>query len=1831
MDKELKTLLDKARSSGATKEQLQGIVNRYKSKKEQEVKNLDSDFASVDGQSSSESESPEPKTLVEKLNAGLIDTSFDRETVDLYNNYLENTKVTDSEVQEIADKETKPSLWNAIKTGAKSLLQGGMFIPTPSITPKSEIRKNLEEKRRIDFISDLPEKKKNELQEYVAVQQNKLSGENLNALSENKFIEDKVNELITTAVSFKKQYEEAVKNNIPVSEDFLEQWQELEPQVASLVDKHGKNLATIEANDSDISSFEDELDLLKRNYSTWDNFTKKLDLTAEEMYLGVEEFMFDTMESARRTSSDKIIWGTEPLSVSNKRKEYRDKAREAIKQDRELLRPTMSVSDIESVSDFGHWATEQLAQQLPVLTVLATTGGAGLTALGASAAGQQAAELKEDKPEMTDRAIYISSIIDGLAEAGGEYFTRGILNKGFRALKSAPKEGIKQGIKSFVGDVTTEAASEGMTQLLQNANDIYIADKEGVSLTDGMLDVMASGGFFGGGLNALSKAPAVVNKVMEPFKTKENRYILKKNNNKIIRLSKELQKDLPESVKKKIESKLKKTVKENKKIIQSVVDKIESKTSNELKQIVETNKKIQKKRQKGQDIQKSDLDEVVKKSLVEDINKDIDAFIERKESLINKESEGTNINKAKYTQGFFSDVVSGKSKKYIPSKPYEYEKTFSENQESFRQKYDDKKGNFDEHIATSIPTFRDTQVQKGAAITDMYKDEGALIYDLGGSEGGFVKTITEQSQGKIKSINLDPNKKMKKASDLNKVEGHEHILEAFHKGFDDIPAHKPQNKADVVHESMLFQFITPDRKNYIKEIKNNYLKEDGVFITEEKFKIGDRDKYLKNEQIKAQKHKSKYFTEEQQKLKGEDVLVGMDKNQADYDSYIKELKKNFKYVDTYWTSGNFRGVIATDNKVKFDEFFDKLGDTSNEYTYTDKFKQAAEKVRALKFNKTVAESMSQLSSDPTGLFKFAWDSTMETVAKSIEVTGDIKSAIDQGVDYLKTTDWYKGLSKEGKIASQEMFQKEVFNQYNKTLDSKQTKAELNKMLAGVPVLSYIDEKIFGQQMDKVESLVAKKVSEGVKSRNVIVRNAFQMATSFFNGLPRTKQELDSKRALSGKQKLAYFQGQKLTMELQKLINYEAEAAENVHKVLDPELYNEEELFFIDSYDEAQKISYDNLAPNEKELHDLLKKINDNTHELNYKLGFISEETYNKYKDSYIGRGYEVFEDLTDTAEKDLLDNKIDANIYKNRKEINQWKIDNKIKDPIYLTINRMIRTERNVAIMEYANSVNEKHAVDEPQAGFTKLSGKGYGSLDGKYVPNYIAEDFKGYFFSLKELDKIYDFIRWYDKTTPRQFLKRWHTVYNPVVQVGNFMSNHAFAFTAGVNVYHLWKNLPNARKSLKSQDVDYQILLENGIIDSNVLTPDLMLNKEAQKELKLTNKSPFMKFLKKADDKARSLYASSDDVMKMAAYKSLRETGYTQSEAMERVFQGFQNYSTVGKIWDVASKFPVFGNAYIKFQADLMRIIKNAATRRPLSTATFLYALHAGTVLMSRAAGESDEGKDIREARPFIPKVPFAEIPLVGKVGDKEINLARYISPFYEYDIPNKSWIEKVSQFMPFQINEVDAAELGQTEWQLDTPDVLLGAMWAAFMHNKDFRQKSISDPYATRYKESGNTELEKFANKLEYVTRSVVPLYSSLNDLYLTNMYGEDYYGRNKEWTDVVLSKLVKVQTFDDESLKKTIESNLKSVQYKQKIIDNKTKSIQRKYRREAQELNKNLKEGKISSEQRSNKLQKLEKDMLKRMNVQMDRLVKEQEKLNEFIVKVNKLPTSKKPKGF
>jgi SAM-dependent methyltransferase len=286
-------------------------------------------------------------------------------------------------------------------------------------------------------------------------------------------------------------------------------------------------------------------------------------------------------------------------------------------------------------------------------------------------------------------------------------------------------------------------------------------------------------------------------------------------------------------------------------------------------------------------------------------------------------------------KNFFSDVTKG-AEQYRPQA--EWKPLLKHDDSPFPTEYAKHTGNFDNHIATSIPAFKDVQIRKGAALAKVF-GPGTRMLDIGASEGSFAKSVTALSGGKVQTVALDPNPDMANFfRTKSNVPGSEYVEEAFHQGFEDggrvIPAHNPQQPYDIVHESMAFQFISPQRAEQIAEAKR-LMKPGGVFLTEQKL-LNAPEVWKHNEAIKDRHFKNLYYGDDQLKAKqavvkfdqdpNETKAVGMVDNMVQAQELESLLQQQFKHVAQYFDSGNFKGYIASDDPQKLVSVLREMGD-----------------------------------------------------------------------------------------------------------------------------------------------------------------------------------------------------------------------------------------------------------------------------------------------------------------------------------------------------------------------------------------------------------------------------------------------------------------------------------------------------------------------------------------------------------------------------------------------------------------------------------------------------------------------------------------------------------------------------------------------------------------------------------------------------------------------------------------------------------------------------------------------------------------------------------------
>jgi hypothetical protein len=292
------------------------------------------------------------------------------------------------------------------------------------------------------------------------------------------------------------------------------------------------------------------------------------------------------------------------------------------------------------------------------------------------------------------------------------------------------------------------------------------------------------------------------------------------------------------------------------------------------------------------------------------------------------------------SQEFFDDVIKGIDERYRPKSAYEQIIDLN-NPDIYKWQDDYNKlvkegGNFNQHIFTSIPTFYETQIIKGLALSNLLDKQPMpdnllkgryQVLDIGGTEGTWAKALAKNNPNLYVEV-LDPLQKARDVFEEGELvtnaifrnEAFSYVLDDQDKIFDAkgiqpvrFAVFNELDKYDVVHESMAFQFMDKNRAEQIKFIKENLLNENGIIIIEEKFANNDAI-YKANEELKNT-FKSKYYTPEQLQDKKFNVLLDMEANQVSVQEIEKILGENFANVQQYWDAGNFKGYIASDSDV----------------------------------------------------------------------------------------------------------------------------------------------------------------------------------------------------------------------------------------------------------------------------------------------------------------------------------------------------------------------------------------------------------------------------------------------------------------------------------------------------------------------------------------------------------------------------------------------------------------------------------------------------------------------------------------------------------------------------------------------------------------------------------------------------------------------------------------------------------------------------------------------------------------------------------------------------
>lgn len=379
------------------------------------------------------------------------------------------------------------------------------------------------------------------------------------------------NEKIKEYQNVEKQLLSLNEKNQEFPKDLYDKYVGLSEEIKQIGGNIEKYSDQIQKNKSDLGTAEQEFDLFKRGYGDVDNFIGNAIATTGELANGI----FGAVNYLASFSPDPIarlnsLRGQKVASkISGSLEEYRGALRKP-------------VESVESAEGLVNYASDLVANQLPILAIT-STGAGGLAVLGASTTGQTFTKINEEV--LSGKANYSSlqmasiPLLQGGFEVISEIPTLSILKKGSRVISAAAKGEVdlikKSGAEVFKGyskDFGKEFGGEHITNLGQNFNAKYVQGKDEVGLLDNTGRVSKDTAFL---TTLLQGSPHVFGAVAKVFQSNNDLGTLDENSRKIIEFSKQLNTEgLTDTEKTVIQKQIDKATSESSNIVANTIGKI---------------------------------------------------------------------------------------------------------------------------------------------------------------------------------------------------------------------------------------------------------------------------------------------------------------------------------------------------------------------------------------------------------------------------------------------------------------------------------------------------------------------------------------------------------------------------------------------------------------------------------------------------------------------------------------------------------------------------------------------------------------------------------------------------------------------------------------------------------------------------------------------------------------------------------------------------------------------------------------------------------------------------------------------------------------------------------------------------------------------------------------------------------------------------------------------------------------------------------------------------------------------------------------------------------
>lgn len=231
-------------------------------------------------------------------------------------------------------------------------------------------------------------------------------------------------------------------------------------------------------------------------------------------------------------------------------------------------------------------------------------------------------------------------------------------------------------------------------------------------------------------------------------------------------------------------------------------------------------------------------------------------------------------------------------------------------------------GAFNAHFVASLPYALEEQCRMGAALLEYcLRKRGpdqtyASVYTLGDGSGVLARTLANMSRGKIRTLNCSPNVENRIAFDDDRPEG----AHFFHGPFYEVALPSLSARGisdfssgfDVILEDTTFQMYGPERLEPLLIASRN-LKPNGIIILVEKLSQDDPAEFERREKQKDLEFKRRFFSDEQIAQKRLLLVSEMNGQLATLNRIRMALESIFSHGLVTWNSGNFYGILASND------------------------------------------------------------------------------------------------------------------------------------------------------------------------------------------------------------------------------------------------------------------------------------------------------------------------------------------------------------------------------------------------------------------------------------------------------------------------------------------------------------------------------------------------------------------------------------------------------------------------------------------------------------------------------------------------------------------------------------------------------------------------------------------------------------------------------------------------------------------------------------------------------------------------------------------------------